>query len=269
MNTTTSTRGVYHAAHVKAVARALQTDDAAHYAADAAHMLEDYAAALSAQTTRGVSEAHLREWAERHGLDGWSLTDLRCAFEDATSMEVTIPTASWRVAGHTPEDARRYAKHLREIHCAHVQGWGVMADMLDAYAAAPPAQPADAVIDFAGKGVAGPFPIKDGLIELPQVTLDDLRDRIADTAQPAEQEPIARIDFTSRPVRLVWFRLLPGKARQIDVYEHAVQPAERVPEGWVPISSAPCDGTMHVRGLAGFTSRFYEPEWFKAQQAAR
>ena len=30
-----------------------------------------------------VGDDDVRAWAERHGLDGWSLTDARCAFDDA------------------------------------------------------------------------------------------------------------------------------------------------------------------------------------------
>ena len=39
------------------------------------------------------------------------------------------------MGNYTAEQVEKYASHLRKINCTHVQGWGVMADILDTYAA--------------------------------------------------------------------------------------------------------------------------------------
>lgn len=33
-----------------------------------------------------VTDAQIMDWVSRHGLDGLSLTDARCAFEDARTL---------------------------------------------------------------------------------------------------------------------------------------------------------------------------------------
>ncbi|MBS0200484.1 MAG: hypothetical protein JSR70_08545 [Proteobacteria bacterium] len=45
-------------------------------------------AALSARSVQGASDEDVRAWADRHGLDGFNLTDCRAAFEDAQSFNI-------------------------------------------------------------------------------------------------------------------------------------------------------------------------------------
>ena len=59
-------------------------------------------------TQSNPTDERLRQWAETHNMDGWNLTDLRCAYDDAASYAV--------LAEREEAKAKSHSEYVRKVN---------------------------------------------------------------------------------------------------------------------------------------------------------